>query len=53
MLQLGLRTIGNTALSNPSHMRLTLTREGKLTFFNGAVDIGQGSTTVLTQIAAK
>ncbi|MGC1574686.1 MAG: molybdopterin cofactor-binding domain-containing protein [Beijerinckiaceae bacterium] len=44
--------IGNTALSNPSRMRLTLTREGKLTFFNGAVDIGQGSTTVLTQIAA-
>jgi aldehyde oxidoreductase len=44
--------IGNTALSNPSRMRLTLTREGKLLFFNGAVDIGQGSTTVLTQIAA-
>jgi aldehyde oxidoreductase len=44
--------IGNTALSNPSRMRLALTREGKLLFFNGAVDIGQGSTTVLTQIAA-
>ena len=27
-------------------------RDGTLTFFNGAVDIGQGSTTVLTQIAA-
>ena len=26
--------------------------EGELTFFNGAVDIGQGSTTVLLQIAA-
>ncbi|MBV8765866.1 MAG: molybdopterin-dependent oxidoreductase, partial [Hyphomicrobiales bacterium] len=44
--------IGNTALSNPSRMRIALTREGKLLFFNGAVDIGQGSTTVLTQIAA-
>ncbi|MFI5011417.1 MAG: molybdopterin-dependent oxidoreductase [Hyphomicrobiales bacterium] len=45
--------IGNTALSNPSRMRLGLTREGRLLFFNGAVDIGQGSTTVLTQIAAE
>jgi CO/xanthine dehydrogenase Mo-binding subunit len=44
--------IGNTALSNPSAMRLTLSRDGTLTFWNGAVDIGQGSTTVLTQIAA-
>jgi CO/xanthine dehydrogenase Mo-binding subunit len=33
-------------------MRLTLSRDGTLTFWNGAVDIGQGSTTVLTQIAA-
>jgi CO/xanthine dehydrogenase Mo-binding subunit/aerobic-type carbon monoxide dehydrogenase small subunit (CoxS/CutS family) len=45
--------IGNTALSNPSRMRLALTREGMLLFYNGAVDIGQGSTTVLTQIAAE
>jgi CO/xanthine dehydrogenase Mo-binding subunit len=44
--------IGNTGLSNPSTMRLTLARDGSLTFWNGAVDIGQGSTTVLTQIAA-
>ena len=44
--------IGNTGLSNPSTMRLTLSRDGTLTFWNGAVDIGQGSTTVLTQIAA-
>ena len=44
--------IGNTALSNPSTMRLTLARDGRLVFWNGAVDIGQGSTTVLTQIAA-
>jgi aldehyde oxidoreductase len=44
--------IGNTGMSNPSTMRLTLDREGRLTLFNGAVDIGQGSTTVLAQIAA-
>jgi aldehyde oxidoreductase len=43
---------GNTSLSNPSTMRLALRRDGTLTFFNGAVDIGQGSSTILTQIAA-
>jgi CO/xanthine dehydrogenase Mo-binding subunit len=43
---------GNTALPNPSIMRITLGRDGTLTFFNGAVDIGQGSSTVLLQIAA-
>ena len=43
---------GNTALPNPSTMRITLARDGTLTFFNGAVDIGQGSSTVLQQIAA-
>ena len=44
--------IGNTALSNPSAMRLTLDREGRLTLYNGAVDVGQGSTTILAQICA-
>ena len=34
---------GNTSLSNPSTMRIALARDGRLTFFNGAVDIGQGS----------
>ena len=43
---------GNTSLSNPSRMRIALSARGELTFFNGAVDIGQGSTTVLLQIAA-
>jgi CO/xanthine dehydrogenase Mo-binding subunit/aerobic-type carbon monoxide dehydrogenase small subunit (CoxS/CutS family) len=45
--------IGNTGMSNPSSMRLELAPDGRLTFFNGAVDIGQGSTTVLAQIAAQ
>jgi aldehyde oxidoreductase len=43
---------GNTGLPNPSTMRIALGRDGTLTFFNGAVDIGQGSSTVLVQIAA-
>ncbi|MBY0361594.1 MAG: molybdopterin-dependent oxidoreductase [Phreatobacter sp.] len=43
---------GNTSMSNPSTMRITLARDGRLTFLNGAVDIGQGSSTVLLQIAA-
>jgi CO/xanthine dehydrogenase Mo-binding subunit/aerobic-type carbon monoxide dehydrogenase small subunit (CoxS/CutS family) len=44
---------GNTSVANPSTMRITLARDGRLTFFNGAVDIGQGSSTVLLQIAAE
>jgi len=44
--------IGNTALSNPSTMRIGLERDGNLTLYNGAVDIGQGSNTILVQIAA-
>ncbi len=44
--------IGNTAMANPSNMKVALDREGKLTLYNGAVDIGQGSTTILTQICA-
>ncbi len=44
--------IGNTSMSNPSTMRLTLDATGLITFWNGAIDIGQGSTTVLGQIVA-
>ena len=43
---------GNTSMSNPSTMRITLGRNGKLTLFNGAVDIGQGSYTIILQICA-
>ncbi len=44
--------IGNTSMSNPSTIRIGLSEHGTFTLYNGAVDIGQGSNTVLTQIAA-
>ena len=44
--------IGNTSMSNPSRIRIGLSVDGTLTLYNGAVDIGQGSNTILTQIAA-
>jgi len=44
--------IGNTAMSNPSAMRVALWPDGRLVLFSGAVDIGQGADTVLTQILA-
>jgi CO/xanthine dehydrogenase Mo-binding subunit len=43
---------GNTSMSNPSTMSLGIDRRGKLTLYNGAVDIGQGSNTIMAQIAA-
>ena len=43
---------GNTAMSNPSTMRIVLGRDGTLTYYNGAQDIGQGAATVMTQIVA-
>ncbi|HEY3147700.1 MAG TPA: molybdopterin cofactor-binding domain-containing protein, partial [Dongiaceae bacterium] len=44
--------IGNTSLSNPSEMKIGISAEGGITLYCGAVDIGQGSNTILTQIAA-
>ncbi len=43
---------GNTSLSNPSTIRLGITANGRLKLHQGAVDIGQGSNTVITQICA-
>lgn len=43
---------GNTSMSNPSVMRLGLRPDGSLVLYNGAVDIGQGSYTIMAQIAA-
>lgn len=44
--------IGNTCQPNPSSMRIGLDREARITLFSGAVDIGQGVSTILTQICA-
>jgi CO/xanthine dehydrogenase Mo-binding subunit/aerobic-type carbon monoxide dehydrogenase small subunit (CoxS/CutS family) len=43
---------GNTALPNPSTIRVGVTRDGRLVLHQGAVDIGQGSDTVIPQICA-
>src|ERR1700722_2211510 len=43
---------GNTSMSNPSTMRLGLKPNGRFALFQGAVDIGQGSNTVIPQICA-
>ncbi|MCW5622123.1 MAG: molybdopterin-dependent oxidoreductase [Burkholderiales bacterium] len=44
--------IGNTVIANPSTLRVALRRSGRVFLYNGAVDIGQGSSTVLPQICA-
>jgi aldehyde oxidoreductase len=44
---------GNTSLANPSTIRLGLKADGTLVLHQGAMDIGQGSNTVITQIAAQ
>jgi CO/xanthine dehydrogenase Mo-binding subunit/aerobic-type carbon monoxide dehydrogenase small subunit (CoxS/CutS family) len=44
--------IGNTSLSNPSAMKVGIARDGALTLYSGAVDIGQGSNTIMIQICA-
>ena len=43
---------GNTALPNPSTIRIGVTPRGQLVLHQGATDIGQGSNTVISQIAA-
>ena len=43
---------GNTALPNPSTMKVGLHQEGRIVLFQGAVDIGQGANTVMVQICA-
>jgi CO/xanthine dehydrogenase Mo-binding subunit len=43
---------GNTSLPNPSTVRVGLKRNGRISLHQGAVDIGQGSNTIITQICA-
>ena len=42
---------GNTSMANPSTMRIGVTPAGRIVLHQGAVDIGQGATTVMAQIA--
>jgi aldehyde oxidoreductase len=44
---------GNTALPNPSTIRIGLSHGGEVILHQGATDIGQGSNTVIAQIAAE
>jgi CO/xanthine dehydrogenase Mo-binding subunit len=44
---------GNTALPNPSTIRIGLAPNGRVMLHQGATDIGQGSNTVIAQIAAE
>lgn len=44
---------GNTGIPNPSTMKMGITADGRLVMHQGAVDIGQGSNTVIPQIAAE
>jgi CO/xanthine dehydrogenase Mo-binding subunit/aerobic-type carbon monoxide dehydrogenase small subunit (CoxS/CutS family) len=43
---------GNTSLPNPSTIRVGLRPDGRIALHQGAVDIGQGSNTIVTQICA-
>jgi CO/xanthine dehydrogenase Mo-binding subunit len=45
--------IGNTSMSNPSEMEIVLAPDGTITLHSGAVDIGQGSNTIMVQLAAE
>lgn len=43
---------GNTALPNPSTVKIGITSDGRVVLHQGAADVGQGANTVIAQIAA-
>lgn len=45
--------IGNTGIANPSTARMEISPDGEVCLFTGTADIGQGSDTVLLQIASE
>ncbi|MCP4291292.1 MAG: molybdopterin-dependent oxidoreductase [bacterium] len=45
--------IGNTGVQNPSTARVVMEADGSVTVFTGCAELGQGSTTILCQIAAE
>lgn len=45
--------IGNTGIQNPSTAQVEIDLHGQVTLYTGCADIGQGSSTVLCQIAGQ
>ncbi len=45
--------IGNTGVQNPSTAKIKIDLGGNVTLYTGCAEIGQGSTTILAQIAAE
>lgn len=45
--------IGNTGMANPSTAQVEWTPEGRVILYTGAAEIGQGSDTILCQLAAE
>jgi CO/xanthine dehydrogenase Mo-binding subunit len=45
--------IGNTGVRNPSTAKIKMDLGGNVSLYTGCADIGQGSTTILAQIAAE
>jgi len=45
--------IGNTGIANPSTAQMEIDPDGEVRLFTGVADIGQGSDTVLLQIASE
>jgi CO/xanthine dehydrogenase Mo-binding subunit len=45
--------IGNTGVQNPSTAQIEVDLDGRVTLYTGCADIGQGSTTVLSQIVGE
>jgi len=43
---------GSTSQPNPSTMRMGIARDGTVTLYSGAQDIGQGTNTTMSQVAA-
>jgi CO/xanthine dehydrogenase Mo-binding subunit/aerobic-type carbon monoxide dehydrogenase small subunit (CoxS/CutS family) len=43
---------GNTSIPNPSTIKVGLRADGRIVLFQGAIDMGQGPNTVMTQICA-
>jgi aldehyde oxidoreductase len=43
---------GWTGMPNPSEVRAELEKDGRVSIYTGACDVGQGSTTTMAQIAA-